>query len=98
MKPPQLVDAIYTSGSIGSSDTSTISGKQDRVLLVTLTALMAVQLGLSHATHRGLGLRHDEEERRHEERRAHPRVARDRRRAERRRARLRSLVFTGLAL
>jgi soluble lytic murein transglycosylase-like protein len=59
---------------------------------------MAVQLGLSRTTHRGLGLRHDEEERRHEERRAHPRATRDRRRAERRRARLRSLIFTGLAL
>jgi len=59
---------------------------------------MAVQLGLSHATHRGLGLRHGQEERRHEERRAQPRGTRDRRRSERRRARLRSLIFTGLAL
>jgi soluble lytic murein transglycosylase-like protein len=58
---------------------------------------MPVQLGLSH-DRRGLGLRHAEEERRHEERRAHPRATRDRRRAERRRARLRSLLFTGLAL
>src|SRR5258708_37574251 len=59
---------------------------------------MAVQLGLSHATHRGLGLRHGQEERRREERRAQPRGTRDRRRSERRRARLRSLIFTPLAL
>jgi soluble lytic murein transglycosylase-like protein len=59
---------------------------------------MVVQLGLSHATDRGLGLRRDEGERRHVERRSQPRATRDRRRAERRRARLRSLVFTGLAL
>jgi soluble lytic murein transglycosylase-like protein len=59
---------------------------------------MALQLGLSHAADHGLGLRHDEVERRHDERRAQPRATRDRRRAERRRARLRSLIFTGLAL
>jgi hypothetical protein len=59
---------------------------------------MTVQLGLSRTNDRGLGLRHGEKERRHEERRAQPRGTRDRRRAERRRARLRSLVFTGLAL
>src|SRR5216683_6679157 len=39
MKPPLVVDAIYTSGSIGSSDSSTISAKEDRVLLSTVTAL-----------------------------------------------------------
>ncbi len=59
---------------------------------------MPVQLGLSRAIDWGLGLRHDEEERRHGERRAQPRGTPDRRRSERRRARLRSLVFTGLAL
>jgi soluble lytic murein transglycosylase-like protein len=59
---------------------------------------MPVQLGLSNAIHRGLGLRHDAEERRHAERRTHPRGAPDRRRADRRRARLRSLIFAGLAL
>jgi len=59
---------------------------------------MAILLGLSHARDRGLGLRHDAEERRHGDRRATERSTRDRRRADRRRARLRSLLFTGLAL
>jgi len=59
---------------------------------------MAILLGLSHARDRGLGLRHDAEERRHADRRATERSTRDRRRADRRRARLRSLLFTGLAL
>jgi soluble lytic murein transglycosylase-like protein len=45
-----------------------------------------------------LGLRHNGEERRHTERRAGDRGTHERRRGERRRARLRSLVFTGLAL
>jgi soluble lytic murein transglycosylase-like protein len=45
-----------------------------------------------------LGLRLNNEERRHTDRRASTRGTRDRRRAERRRARLRTLVFTGLAL
>jgi soluble lytic murein transglycosylase-like protein len=45
-----------------------------------------------------LGLRLNSEERRHTDRRASTRGTRDRRRAERRRARLRTLVFTGLAL
>ena len=45
-----------------------------------------------------LGLRLNEEERRHGDRRTTDRGSRDRRRAERRRARLRNLVFTGLAL
>jgi len=45
-----------------------------------------------------LGLRQNDEERRHTDRRASTRNARDRRRGERRRAQLRNLVFTGLAL
>jgi soluble lytic murein transglycosylase-like protein len=45
-----------------------------------------------------LGLRHLGEERRHDQRRAQFRGSRDRRRSERRKARLRSLVFTGIAL
>ena len=45
-----------------------------------------------------LGLRLNDEERRHTDRRASIRDTRDRRRGERRRARLRNLVFTGLAL
>jgi soluble lytic murein transglycosylase-like protein len=45
-----------------------------------------------------LGLRHAADERRHSQRRAQPRGLRDRRRGERRRARLRSLLFTGIAL
>src|SRR3954447_5756752 len=45
-----------------------------------------------------LGLRLNDEERRHTDRRASARGTRDRRRGERRRARLRNLVFTGLAL
>src|SRR3982750_4612229 len=47
---------------------------------------------------RMLGLRLNDEERRHTDRRASIRDTRDRRRGERRRARLRNLVFTGLAL
>ena len=45
-----------------------------------------------------LGLRHEREERRHGERRSEARPTRDRRRSQRRRARLRSLMFTALAL
>ena len=45
-----------------------------------------------------LGLRLNDEERRHTRRRAAERGTRDRRRAERRRARLRTLLFSGLAL
>jgi soluble lytic murein transglycosylase-like protein len=45
-----------------------------------------------------LGLRLNDEERRHADRRASARGTRDRRRGERRRARLRNLLFTGLAL
>ena len=45
-----------------------------------------------------LGLRHEWEERRHRERRSEARPTRDRRRSQRRRARLRSLMFTALAL
>jgi soluble lytic murein transglycosylase-like protein len=45
-----------------------------------------------------LGLRLNDEERRHADRRTSARGARDRRRGERRRARLRSLLFTGMAL
>jgi soluble lytic murein transglycosylase-like protein len=45
-----------------------------------------------------LGLRHQGEERRHDQRRAQVRGSRDRRRGERRTARLRSLIFTGVAL
>src|SRR5438876_10063243 len=46
---------------------------------------------------RGLGLRH-EQERRQGERRAADRSIRDRRRSVRRRAKLRSLIFTAMAL
>jgi soluble lytic murein transglycosylase-like protein len=56
-----------------------------------------IQLGLSSAPSAAIGLRHGTE-RRHRERRAHERPARDRRRQNRRRARLRSLLFTALAL
>src|SRR3954469_24628123 len=45
-----------------------------------------------------LGLRLNDDDRRHTDRRAPDRGTRDRRCAERRRAQLRSLVFTGLAL
>jgi soluble lytic murein transglycosylase-like protein len=58
---------------------------------------MTVQLGLSEAHDRGVGLRHDTE-RRIGARRVHSRRAQERRRAVRRRARLRSLLFTSLAL
>jgi soluble lytic murein transglycosylase-like protein len=58
---------------------------------------MAVQLGLSSAGDRGVGLRHDME-RRVGNRRAYTRGTPERRRSDRRRAKLRSLIFTSLAL
>jgi soluble lytic murein transglycosylase-like protein len=58
---------------------------------------MAVQLGLSSGGDRGLGLRQDME-RRIGSRRAYTRGTPQRRRRDRRRARLRSLIFTSLAL
>jgi soluble lytic murein transglycosylase-like protein len=58
---------------------------------------MAVQLGLSCGVDRGVGLRHDVE-RRIVDRRVHTRGTPQRRRRDRRRARLRSLIFTSLAL
>ena len=58
---------------------------------------MAIQLGLSETGDRGVGLRH-ETERRLAARRARRRGTAERRRAVRRRARLRSLIFTSLAL
>jgi soluble lytic murein transglycosylase-like protein len=58
---------------------------------------MTVQLGLSPAADGGVGLRHDLE-RRIGSRRAYTRGTPDRRRRERRRQRLRSLIFTSLAL
>ena len=59
--------------------------------------LMTVQLGLSAAPGRAIGLRHDRE-RRVSTRRGDTRGTPERRRTERRRARLRSLIFTWLAL
>ena len=59
---------------------------------------MAVQLGLSSADERGLGVRHHDIERRIGDRRAYTRGTPQRRRRDRRRARLRSLIFTSLAL
>ena len=58
---------------------------------------MPVQLGLSEAGGHGVGLRHDME-RRIGRRRAYTRGTPERRRRERRRHRLRSLLFTSLAL
>jgi soluble lytic murein transglycosylase-like protein len=58
---------------------------------------MAIQLGLSEAAERGIGLRHDTE-RRMDARRVRARGTAERRRAVRRRARWRSLLFTSLAL
>ena len=58
---------------------------------------MAVQLGLSSSGDRGIGLRHDLE-RRIGDRRIDTRGTPQRRRRDRRRARLRSLIFTSLAL
>ena len=58
---------------------------------------MAVQLGLTETTHRGVGLRHDID-RRIGSRRAYTRGTPERRRSVRRRQRLRSLLFTSLAL
>jgi soluble lytic murein transglycosylase-like protein len=58
---------------------------------------MAVQLGLSRPGEEGVGLRHDME-RRIGARRAYTRGTPDRRRRQRRRHRLRSLIFTSLAL
>jgi len=58
---------------------------------------MALQLGLSDAGDRGIGLRHDIE-RRVGSRRAYTRGTPDRRRSARRRQKLRSLLFTSLAL
>jgi len=58
---------------------------------------MAIQLGLSETGARGVGLRH-ETERRRGARRGRARGTAERRRAVRRRARLRSLIFTSLAL
>lgn len=58
---------------------------------------MAVQLGLSGSNDHALGLRHDME-RRIGDRRAYTRGMPERRRRDRRRARLRSLIFTALAL
>jgi soluble lytic murein transglycosylase-like protein len=89
--------AIYTSGSEGSSDTSAAGACADRVLLANHQEFMTIQLGLSEASDRGLGLRHDTE-RRLGARRIHGRSTAERRRAVRRRARLRSLLFTSLAL
>jgi soluble lytic murein transglycosylase-like protein len=58
---------------------------------------VTVQLGLSGANDRAVGLRHDIE-RRIGDRRAYTRGTPERRRRDRRRARLRSLLFTSLAL
>jgi soluble lytic murein transglycosylase-like protein len=58
---------------------------------------MAVLLGLSDTSDRGVGLRQDGE-RRHGKRRAHARGMPERRARDRRRARLRSLIFASLAL
>jgi soluble lytic murein transglycosylase-like protein len=58
---------------------------------------MTVQLGLSEIHDRGVGLRHDIE-RRLDARRVQARRTPERRRSVRRRARLRSLLFTSLAL
>jgi soluble lytic murein transglycosylase-like protein len=58
---------------------------------------MAIQLGLSETGDRGVGLRH-ETERRLGARRGRARGTPERRRAVRQRARLRSLIFTSLAL
>jgi len=58
---------------------------------------MTDELPLPAAGDRGLGLRHDDE-RRHGDRRATERGVLDRRRSVRRRARLRSLIFTAMAL
>jgi len=65
--------------------------------LLTASRGMAVQLGLSAAGDRGIGLRHDVD-RRSGGRRASTRPTPERRRSVRRRARLRSLLFTSLAL
>src|SRR5882762_3234947 len=58
---------------------------------------MADELASSPSEVPGVGLRH-EADRRHSARRAYTRETRDRRRGERRRQRLRSLLFTSLAL
>jgi soluble lytic murein transglycosylase-like protein len=87
--------AIYTTRPPGSSDTSTVCAAADAVLQTI--RLVTVQLGLSEATHPAVGLRHDME-RRIGNRRAYTRGTPDRRRSVRRRQRLRSLLFTSLAL
>ncbi len=66
-------------------------------MLTDCQGFMTVQLGLSEAHDRGVGLRHDTE-RRIGARRVQARRTPERRRAVRRRARLRSLLFTSLAL
>src|SRR5437868_9140076 len=88
--------AIYTTGWIGSSETSAAGAAADRLLL-TIQGDMAIQLGLAESGTCGLGLRHDME-RRIGSRRACTRGTPERRRTVRRRARLRSLVFTSIAL
>jgi hypothetical protein len=90
-----MEQAIYTSRTPGSSESSTIRACPDRQLLIL--AGMAVELGLSSAGDHGVGLRHDVE-RRTGDRRGHTRGTPQRRRRDRRRARLRSLIFTSLAL
>jgi soluble lytic murein transglycosylase-like protein len=70
-----------------------------RIALCSCTAVPRdpVQLGLGSDAPGAIGIRHGAE-RRHHERRTHERDGRDRRRQNRRRARLRSLLFTALAL
>ena len=90
--------AIYTTLPTGSSRTSSIHVGTDRGLLLGSLAFMTVQLGLTEATHRGVGLRQDID-RRIGSRRAYTRGGTpERRRSVRRRQRLRSLLFTSLAL
>jgi hypothetical protein len=60
-------------------------------------AFMAIELRLSEALERGLGLRQGEE-RRINERRTNGRATPERRRGDRRRTKLRNLIFTALAL
>lgn len=88
--------AIYTTGTIGSSDTSTaLAGV--RTGDCSPIVGMALQLSLSGAEERGVGLRHDVE-RRVGDRRVRERGTPERRARDRRRARLRSLIFASLAL
>jgi soluble lytic murein transglycosylase-like protein len=92
-----MESAIYTSGSIGSSDSSTWAGRTDRALLTNHWESMPLQLGLSEAGNHAVGLRHDME-RRIGDRRVYTRGTPERRRRSRRRDRLRSFIFTSLAL